>query len=90
MLTKTPNKSSKIKPNLPVVEEVNKHDFQKEFPQWLIQQKRIWLNARKNQELLGKTPITGIRNLFLSQEQMIVNSVWHIIQVNFLSNIKIF
>jgi len=61
--------------------DINKSDIETNFKEWIKDQKKIWLNQRKNKELLGFTPTSGIRNLFISQEQYIMNNVWHILQI---------
>lgn len=61
--------------------EVNKNNIETNFKDWIKDQKKIWLNQRRNKDLIANTPTSGIRNLFISQEQYIMNSVWHILQI---------
>lgn len=62
--------------------ELNKFNIEENFKDWIKEQKKIWLGQRKNKELNGvSTPSSGIRNLFISQEQYIMNNVWHILQI---------
>lgn len=78
----TPTKPAKPAKLITAVEETNKFDFDTDFKNWLVTQKKIWVNNHKMQNgTHGRTPVSGIRNLFLSQEQMYMNSTWHIIQV---------
>ena len=61
--------------------EINKKNMEGNFKDWLKDQKRIWLDQRKNKELLGATPVSGVRGYLFSNEQMILNSVWHVLQI---------
>jgi len=61
--------------------DLNKKDIEGNFKDWIKDQKKIWLDQRKNKELLGTTPISGVRGFLFSNEQLLLNSVWHILQI---------
>ena len=88
---KSREKKTRIEPQA----HEKKYDMEKEFDKWLEWQKDLWKSKRKQSNnspsklMVMKEPSSKLVTSFKKQEDFVINSIWSIIQVNYLITTKL-